>query len=80
MISARVCLRLPTIEDQSEKFLCWGSGDSEKYQSVSGVTTICVMQCDTFPLHAVDQVVDSGLWNVGPLFNGCAKLRDIGGI
>ncbi len=27
----------------------------------------------------VDQVVDCGLWNVGPLlFNGCAKLLDIG--
>ncbi len=29
--------------------------------------------------HRVDQVVDCGLWNVGPLlFNGCAKLLDIG--
>ena len=27
----------------------------------------------------VDQVVDCGLWNVGPLiFNSCAKLLDIG--
>ncbi len=31
------------------------------------------------PSHKVDQVVDCGLWNVGPLlFNGCAKLLDIG--
>ncbi len=31
------------------------------------------------PSHRVDQVVDCGLWNVGPLlFNGCAKLLDIG--
>ncbi len=55
-----------------------GSGGSEN-QSVSGVTTICLMQCNTSPSHRVDQVVDCGLWNVGPLlFNGCAKLLDIG--
>ncbi len=31
------------------------------------------------PSQRVDQVVDCGLWNVGPLlFNGCAKLLDIG--
>ncbi len=31
------------------------------------------------PSHRVDQVVDCGLWDVGPLlFNGCAKLLDIG--
>ncbi len=37
------------------------------------------MQCNTSPSHRVDQVVDCGLWNVGPLlFNGCAKLLDIG--
>ncbi len=48
-------------------------------QPVSGVTTICLMQCNTSPLHRVDQVVDCGLWNVGPLlFNGCAKFLDIG--
>ncbi len=30
-------------------------------------------------LHRVDQVVDCGLWNVGPLlFNGCVKLLDVG--
>ncbi len=35
-----------------------------------GGTTICLR---------VDQVVDCFLWNVGPLlFNGCAKLLDIG--
>ncbi len=29
--------------------------------------------------HRVDQVVDCGLWDVGPLlFNGCVKLLDIG--
>ncbi len=42
-------------------------------QSVSGVTTICLVQCNTSPSHRVDQVVDCGLWNVG-----CAKLLDIG--
>ncbi len=53
-------------------------GGSEK-QSASGVTTICFTQCNTSPLHRIDQVVDCGLWNVGPfLFNGCAKLLDIG--
>ncbi len=41
--------------------------------------TICFMQCNTSPSHRVDQVVDCGLWNVGPLlFNSCAKLLDIG--
>ncbi|KAL0150557.1 hypothetical protein M9458_054150, partial [Cirrhinus mrigala] len=35
--------------------------------------------CNTSPLHRVDQVVDCGLWNVGPLlFKRCAKLLDIG--
>ncbi len=48
-------------------------------QSISGVTTICLTQCNTSPSHRVDQVVDCGLWNVGPLlFNSCAKLLDIG--
>ncbi len=53
-------------------------GGSEN-QSLSGVTTICLTQCNRSPSHKVDQVVDCGLWNVGPLlFNGCAKLLDIG--
>ncbi len=52
-------------------------GGSEN-QSVSGVTTICLTQCSTSPSHRVDQVVDCGLWDVGPLlFNSCAKLLDI---
>lgn len=52
-----------------------GSGD----QPISGVTTTCLMQCNTSYLHRVDQVVDCVLWNVGPLlFNVCAKLLDIG--
>ncbi len=47
-------------------------------QSVSGLTTICLMQCNTSPSHRVDQVVDCGLCNVGPLlFNVCVKLLDI---
>ncbi len=55
-----------------------GSGGSEN-QSVSGVTTICLTQCNTSPSARVDQIVDCGLWNVGPLlFNGCVKLLDIG--
>ena len=49
-------------------------------QSVSGVATIYGMQRDTSPSHRVDQAVDCGLWNVVPLlFNGCVKLRNIGG-
>jgi hypothetical protein len=37
------------------------------------------MQRDTSPSHRVDKAVDCGLWNVVPLlFNGCAKLLDIG--
>ncbi len=53
-------------------------GGSEN-QSVSGVTTICLTQCNTSPSHRVDHVVDCGLWNVGPLlFNGCAMLLEIG--
>ncbi len=45
--------------------------------SVSGVTTIYLTQCNKSPSHRVDQVVDCGLWDVGPLlFN--VKLLDIG--
>ncbi len=58
--------------------LGWGGGYQYLYP-VSGVTTICLTQCNTSPSHRVDQVVDCGLWNVGPLiFNGCVKLLDIG--
>jgi hypothetical protein len=43
------------------------------------VTTICLMQRDTSPSDRVDHSVDCGLWNAAPLlFNGCAKLLDIG--
>ncbi len=56
-----------------------GPGGGSGNQSVSGVTTICLMQCNTSPLHRVDQVVDRGLWNISPLlFDGCAKFLDIG--
>ena len=55
-------------------------GLESENQSVSGVTTIYLIQRDTFPSHGVDQTVDCVLWNVVPhLFNGCAKLLDIGG-
>ncbi len=75
MIIAQVCLRLATIKGHY-KFYCIGGSEN---QSASGVTTICLTQCNTSPSHRVDQVVDCGLWNVGPLlFNGCAKLLDIG--
>ncbi len=49
---------------------------------VRGVQKPVSIWCDHHlpsPSHRVDQVVDCGLWNVGPLlFNGCAKLLDIG--
>jgi hypothetical protein len=36
--------------------------------------------CSATSPHRVDPAVDSGLWNVVPLlFNGCAKMLDIGG-
>ncbi len=54
-------------------------GGVSENQSVSGATAICLKQYNTSPLHRVDQVVDCGLWKVGPLlFNGCVKLLDIG--
>ncbi len=57
----------------------WNGRFASENQSVSGETTICLTQCNTSPLHIFDQVVDSGLWSVGPLlFNGCVKLLDIG--
>ncbi len=47
--------------------------------SISGVTTLCLTQSNTSPSHRVDQVVDCGLWNVGPLlFNVGVKLLNIG--
>ncbi len=58
--------------------LLGGPGGGGVGQSVSGLTTICLMQCNTSPSHRVDQVVDCGLCNVGPLlFNVCVKLLDI---
>ena len=64
------------VTDTSKKKL--GSGSEN--QSVSDFTTICLIQHDTSPSHRVDQAVDCGLKNVAPLlFNGCAKLLDIGG-
>ncbi len=81
MIIAQVCLRLATMKGHFKMcslIVLRGPGGSEN-QSVSGVTTVCLTQCNTSPSHRVDQVVDCGLWNVGPLlFNGCAKLLYIG--
>ncbi len=76
MIIAQMCLRLATRKGHSKMCSFTVLGGSE-IQSVSGVTTICLTQCNTSS-HRVDQVVDCGLWNVGPLlFNGCVKLLDI---
>ncbi len=63
--------------------LYWGAGGGggglSENRPVSGVTTICLTQCNTSPSHRVDQVVDCGLCNVGPLlFNDCVMLLDIG--
>ncbi len=72
-----MCLRLVTIKDHCKmcNFTVLGVSDD---QSVSGVTTSCLTQCNTSPSHRVDQVVDCGLWDVGPLlFNGCAKLLEL---
>ncbi len=85
MIIAEVWLRLATIKGHSLKCAVllywggpgwggWGGGGGWGVQkpvsdSVSGVTIICLMQCNTSPSHRVD--VDCGRWNVGPLlFNG----------
>ncbi len=77
IIIAQVCLRLATIKGHSKMCSFTVLGGSEN-QSVSGVTAICLMQCNTSS-HRVDQVVDCGLCNVGPLlFNGCVKLLNIG--
>ncbi len=71
-LSDRIYIHLECV---SEGICTWSFQD----QSVSGVTTICLTQCNTSPSHRVDQVVDCGLSNVGLLlFNGCAKLLDIG--
>ncbi len=45
------------------QFYCIGGSES---QSVFGVTTICLMQCNTYPSHRVDPVVDCGMF-VTPL-------------
>ncbi len=67
IIIARVCLRLATIKDHSNmfSFTVLGGGGVSKNQLVSGVTTIYLTQCNTSPLHRVDQVVDCGLWTFG---------------
>ncbi len=60
------------------QFYCIGGSGGSENHLVSGVATICLTLCNTSPSHRVDQVVDCGLWNVGPLlFNGCVKLLDI---
>ncbi len=56
MIIAQVCLRLATIKGHSKMCSFTVLGGSEN-QSVSGVTTICLTQCNTSPSHRVDQVL-----------------------
>ncbi len=72
-----MCLRLATIKSKISKIcsftVLWGS---------RGVWKPVSIWCDHHlpsPSHRVDQVVDCGLLNVGPLlFNAWAKLLDIG--
>ncbi len=58
MIIAQVCLRLATIKGHSKMCSFTVLGGSEN-KSVSGVTTIFLMQCNTSSSHRVDQVVHS---------------------
>ncbi len=52
-----------------------GEGSYGSQTSVSGSTTIYLLQCNTSVSHRVD----CGLWNIGSLlFNDSAKLLDIG--
>ncbi len=75
MIIAQVCLRLATIKATLKCENVFGLKTSQYLV----VTTICLTQCKTSLSHRVDQVVDCGLVNVGPLlFNGCVKSLDIG--
>ncbi len=62
MIIAQVCLRLATIKATLEcaVLLYWGS----KNQVSIWFDHHYLTQCNTSPLHRVDQVVDCGLWNV----------------
>ncbi len=80
LLKTQVCLRLATIKGHSKmcSFIVLGGGGGVS----GGVRKPVSIWCDHHlpsPSHRVDQVVDCGLWNVGPLlFNGCAKLLDIG--
>ncbi len=61
--------------DQNDKHNTLVCPGGPKNQSESGVTTICLTQCNTSPSHRVGQVVDCGLWNVGPLLlNGLCEV------
>ncbi len=87
MIIAQVCLRLATMKGNSKMCsftVSGGSGGVRKPVSIwcdhHLLHAVLHMECNTCNIsHRVDQVFDWGLWNVGPvLFNGCAKLLDIG--
>ncbi len=81
VIIAQVCLRLATIKGHSKmcSFTVLGGPGGGPKTSQYLVWPPFASQSTTSPSHRVDQVVDCGLWNVGSLlFNGCAKLLDIG--
>ncbi len=57
MIITQVCLRLATIKGHSKMCSFTVLGGGSENQSVSGVTTIYLTQCNTSPSHRVHQVV-----------------------
>ncbi len=79
MIIAQVCLRLATIKGHSKmcSFTVLGGsgGGGSENQSVSGVTTICLTQCNTSPSHRVDQVDPVSMLAMEEL--GCFQLPGI---
>ncbi len=61
------------------KFLSYYTEQKYKHNTFRKPVSIWCDHHLPSPPHRVDQVVYCGLWNVGPLlFNGCAKLLDIG--
>lgn len=56
--------------------LLWGKR-LEK-QPVSGLTIVCLTQCDKSPPHRADELADYGLWDVGPLLQSWWTPAGIG--
>ncbi len=78
MIIAQLCLRLTSIKGHSKMYSFTVLGGGPK-TSQTMVWPPFALRSATSPSHRVDQVVDCGLWNVGPLlFNVCGKMLEIG--